>query len=211
MKDFTVSLNSNSVEICLRPSSRSPHSKLGGALFATGLLIATPCALLFLPGKNSRPSMWHDMVNATIGSSDFLVPVGILIFSSGLLGWLSFRWSTAAWPSDETLYCDHTALTISRIPYFDFGNRMWQTHSYLSRDIERFRFAVYASSRGTKIYGFRFVANGRRHKTLPGLEAPDAQKILKALQSFGVNVVLDNKLQKKVNKVLEERGRFPVI
>ena len=121
-------------------------------------------------------------------------------FVDGVLG------DAAAWPSEETLRCDHTTLTISRIPYLDFRNLKWNTKSYALRDIERFRFAIYASAKGSSKYGFRFRANGRRHKTLPGLEAPEAQNILKALQGFGIDVVLDDKLQKKVSEVLERRG-----
>jgi hypothetical protein len=117
-----------------------------------------------------------------------------------------FRWSTAAWPSNENLRCDHTTLTISRIPYLDFGNRTWKTKSYALRDIEKFRFAVYASAKGSSIYGFRFYGGDREHKILPGLEAPEAQNILKALQSFGVDVVVDDKLEKKVKEALEKRG-----
>jgi hypothetical protein len=202
MTDFTISIKQDSVEVRLHPSSRSPRAKLGGAIFSTSMVIIVACALLFLPGKHSRPSMWHDMSDATIGSSDFLVPLGILILGGGLLGWMSFRWSAAAWPSDETLHCDHTTLTISRIPYLDFRNRTWKTRSYALRDIEKFRFAIYASAKNSSIYGFRFRTNGRRHKTLPGLEAPEAQNILTALLRFGVDVVLDDQLQKKTDEAM---------
>ncbi len=206
MTDFTISIKQDSLEVRLHPTSRSPHAKLGGAIFSASMVVLVVCALLFLPGKHSRPNMWHDMSEAAIESSDFLVPLGILIVGGGLLGWMGFRWSAAAWPSDETLRCDHTTLTISRIPYLDFRNRTWKTRSYGLRDIEKFRFAVYASAKNSSIYGFRFRANGRRHKTLPELEAPEAQTILKALQGFGVDVVLDDKLQKKVDEALEKRG-----
>jgi len=153
--------------------------------------------------------MWQDISNASIESGSFLVPLGILIVGCGLLLWMGFRWSAAAWPSDETLRCDHTALTISRIPYLDFRNRTWKTKSYALRDIERFRFAIYASAKGSSIYGFRFRVNGQRYKTLPGLEAPEAQNIMKALQTFGIDVVLDDALQTKVTEALERRCSLP--
>jgi hypothetical protein len=204
--DFTISLKPDSVEIQLTPSANSPYAKLGGAIFIVSILIAGLCALLFLPGKHSRPNMWHDMSNASIGSSDLLVPLTLMILFVVFMAWLGFRWSAAAWPSDETLHCDHTALTISRIPYLDFLSRTWKTKTYTLRDIQKFRFAVYASAKGSSIYGFRFRANGRRHKTLPGLEAPEAQNILTALQRFGVDVILDDKLQKKIDEALKKRG-----
>jgi hypothetical protein len=206
LENFTISLKPDSAEIQLIPSANSPYAKLGGAIFIVSILIAGLCALLFLPGKHSRPNMWHDMSNASIGSSDFLVPLGLLTVVGGLLAWMGFRWSAAAWPSDETLHCDHTVLTISRIPYIDFRNHTWKTKSYALRDVEKFRFAVYASAKNSTICGFRFRANGRRHKTLPGLEAPEAQNILTALQRLGVDVVLDEKLQKKADEALKKRG-----
>jgi hypothetical protein len=206
MTDFTISITQDSVEVRLHPSSGSPHAKLGGAIFSSSMVIIVACALLLLPGKHNRPSMWHDMSAATTGSSDFLVPLTILILCGAFVAWFGFRWSAAAWPSDETLHCDHTALTISRIPYLDFRNRTWKTTSYAPRDMEKFRFAVYASAKNSSIYGFRFRANGRRHKTLPGIEAPEAQNILTALQRFGVDVVLDDKLQKKTAEALKKRS-----
>jgi len=206
MNDFTISISKDLVEVRLNPSASSPYAKLGGAIFSASMVIAVLCALLFLPGKQNRPSMWHDMSNARIESGDFLVPLTILIVCGGFIAWLGFRWSAAAWPSDETLLCDHTDLTISRVPYLDFRNRTWKTKSYPVRGIEKFRYSVYASAKGSSIYGFRFRANGREHKTLPGLEAPEAQSILKALQCLGVDAVLDNKLQKKADEALEKRG-----
>jgi hypothetical protein len=209
MEDFTISINRDSVDVRLDPSSRSPHAKLGGAVFIASVGIVVFCASLFLSGKNGSPSMWQDMSNASIESGSFLVPLGVLVVGCGLLLWMGFRWSAAAWPSDETLHCDHTTLIISRIPYLDFRNRAWKTKSYALRDIEQFRFAIYASGKGRSIYGFRFLVSGRRYKALPGLEAPEAQNIMKALQTFGIDVVLDNKLQKKVAAALERRGSWP--
>jgi hypothetical protein len=116
MTDFTISIKQDSVEVRLHPSSRSPYAKLGGAIFSASMVIIAVFALLFLPGKHTRPSMWHDMSDATIGSANFLVPLTILILVCVFVGWTGFRWSAAAWPSDETLHCDHKALTISRIP-----------------------------------------------------------------------------------------------
>jgi hypothetical protein len=206
MKDFTISINQDSVEVRLDPSSRSSHAKLRGAVYITCLSIVGSCVLLFLPGKDSSPNMWHDMSNANVESGSFLVPLGLLIGFCGLVMWMGFRWSAARWPSDETLRCDHIALTISRIPYLDFHNSNWKTKSFALRDIEQFRFDIYASAKRSSIYGFRFRVNGRRHKTLPGLEAPEAQDILKALQRLGIDVVLDDWLQIRVAEALRRRG-----
>jgi hypothetical protein len=210
MNDFTVSINKDFVEVRLQPSSRSPRAKLGGAIFSMSIVIVVLCALLFLPGKNNAPSMWQDMADANIESGSFQAALVMLIVVGVFLGWLAFRWSVAAWPSDENFHCDRTTLTISRVPYLDFRNRTWKTRSYALRDITKFRFAVYVSAKGSSIYGFCFYENDTGHKILPGLEAPEALNILKALQSFGVDVVLDDKLRKKAAKALEQRGNQSV-
>lgn len=205
--DFKISISKDAVEVRLQPSSRSPHGKLGGAIFVTVMVILVLCGALFLPVKDNRPSVWQGMSNATVESGVFWVPIGVLlIVCCGLVAWVGFWWSAGAWPSDERFYCDRTSLTISRIPYLDFANHTWKTQSYPLHDVEKFRFASYAALRGSVIYGLRFDENCREHKILPGLEAPEAQGILKALQSLGVDVVLDDKLQKKVAEALEERG-----
>ncbi len=204
--DFNISIKPDSVEVELNPSASSPYAKLGGAIFSVSMVILVLCALLFLPGKHNQPGMWHDMSNASIDSSDFLVPLTILLLGGVFIGWMGFRWSAAAWPSDETLRCDHTTLTTSRVPYLNFRNRKWKKKSYLVSDIKNLRFAVYASAKGSSIYGLRFRSDDGGHKILPGLEAPEAKEILTALQHLGVDVVLDDKLQKKAGEALEKRG-----
>jgi hypothetical protein len=204
--DFTISIKQDSVEVQLNPSASSPYAKLGGAIFIVSMLVLGLCALLFMPGKHNQPGMWHNMSNAVSTHQTSWFPSTLLVLFAVFMGWLGFRWSAAAWPSDETLRCDHTNLIISRVPYLDFRDRTRKTKSYLASDIENLRFAIYASAKNSSIYGFRFRANGKNHKTLPGLEAPEAQNILMALQRLGVDAVLDDNLQKKVGKALEKRG-----
>ena len=204
--DYAISIGKDEVEVRLQPSTRSPHAKLGGVIFVASIIVGVSGASLFLPGKHGSSSMWRGMMSAGSESGASWVLLGFLIVIAGFLAWLGFRWSEAAWPSDESFHCDMVALTISRVPYLDFANRRWRIRSYPLRDVQRFRYAVYAAIRGDAIYGFRFNENGNEHKILPGLEAPEAETILKALGSLGVAVVLDDKLQKKTAEALEKRG-----
>lgn len=204
--DFAISISKDAVEVRLQPSSRSPHGKLRGAIVAAAIVAGVPCAAVIVPGKHGAPSMWQEMSKSSIMSGSLWVLLVALIVLDGFLAWLCFRWSAAAWPSDEILRCDRTTLTISRVPYLDFSNRTWVTKSYALRDIRRMRFAVYASAKGMSMYGFRFETNGQEHKILPSLEAPEALSILKALQGLGVDAVVDDKLEKKVAETQEMRG-----
>src|SRR5579871_6786613 len=204
--DFTISVSKDAVEVRLQPSVRSPHGKLGGVIFVASMIVCVSAAALFLPGKQGSLSMWRFMMSDGPESVTFVALFAFLIVVIGLLAWLGFRWSAAAWPSDESFHCDRVTLTVSRVPYLDFNNRTWRTRSYPLPEIQRFRFGAYAAAKGTAIYGFRFNQNVNERKLLPGLEAPEAQSILRALQSFGIDVVLDDKLQKKVDEALEQRG-----
>lgn len=123
MDDISVSINKDSVEVRLDPSSRSPNAKLGGAVFIVSVGLVVLCAMLFIPGKHNGPSLFQNISGSGIESVEVLIPFGILIIGVGLTCWGGFWWSAAAWPSDETLHCDETILTISRIPYLDFRNR----------------------------------------------------------------------------------------
>jgi len=49
------------------------------------------------------------------------------------------------------------------------------------------------------------LSTSKRQKALPGLEAPEAAEILKALTTLGADVVDDPKLSKKVETALSRR------
>jgi hypothetical protein len=89
-------------------------------------------------------------------------------------------------------------LTISKVPWLDIHNKHWDTRSYPLVDITKMRYQAIARSKGISIYGLRFIAAGRSQRVLPGLQPHEADKILKALKSFGVDVPDDPTLSRKV-------------
>ena len=148
--------------------------------------------------------MWHDLASAPADSSGFLVPVIGLVFFIGLFGWQGFRYARAAWASDETFHCDREAITISRIPWLNFSNRIWRTYTYPLTEVSAIRFAVIASAKGRQFWGLRFRADGRKW-VLPGLEAPEAKTILAGLKALGADVPDDPQLDKRIKQTLEMR------
>jgi hypothetical protein len=202
--DFSISITQDAVDVRYTPSATSPRGKLFGLIFIISMLILLACAELFLPGRHGTSSMWHDLARAPLGSASFLGPViGFGLFL-GLLGWQSVRYARAAWPSDETFHCDRTAITISRVPWLDFSNRIWRTHTYPLANVSKIRFAVIASAKGRQIWGLRFRADGRKW-ALPGLESPEAKPILSGLKALGADVPDDPKLEKRIKQTLEMR------
>jgi hypothetical protein len=198
--DFIISISVDAVDVRHDVSKEHPRAKLHGAIFGLISVIAVDVILLFIPGKHDTASMWQDMAKAPIGSSDFIVPLILLIAGAAFMGWVGFRWSMAAWPSDEVFRCDRENLTISRVPYLDFRNQKWVTKSYSLSSVKQLDFGAIASSKGSTISGIRFRIDGKRHKTLPGLEPPDAKRILEGLKALGANVPDDPKLDKRIKE-----------
>ena len=201
--DFSISITDKAVDVSYTPSVSNPRGKLFGFIFIIATLVVLACAILFLPGKHGNPSMWHDLTNASSGSSVVFISIGLMLFI-GLLGWWGFCYARAAWASDETFHCDREALTVKRVPWLDFSNRAWRTYTFPLAEVSAIRFAVIVSMRGAVYRGLRFRAHGRKW-VLPGLEAPEAKGILTGLRALGADVPEDPKLDKLIKKTLEMR------
>lgn len=144
--------------------------------------------------------MWSDLVNQPFGSSFAIGTVISLVLALSLITWQGIRYARAAWPSDETLLADDTAMTLSRVPWLDYSNSRWKTTVFPRAEVTGLRYSVIASAKGRAFYGIRFLAHGRRW-VLPDLPAVDAQRILKALQALGYDVPDDPKLQKRIDEL----------
>ena len=209
--DLNIELTDEAVDVKLNASAQRPNAKFGGFLFIICGILLMDAALLFFSGKSGQRSIWHNIASAK-SPSDWIAPMLILIGGTVSLAWMGFRWAGAAWPSDQHFHCDRTALTLARIPYLDFKSRRWNETSFLLADVSRIRFDAYASAKGDTIYGLRFRFQQTGHKALPGLEAPEAQKILLALQRLGADVIIDERLQKRVDEAVANRyGEQPSI
>jgi len=204
-KEFDIVITENSVDVRHDVSSESPKRRFYAGLFFLMLIILGACVLVLLPGKHGRPNMWHSLSSSPIDSADFIVPLSLVLIFVIWMSYVGTRWLLAAYPSDEALHCDRSTLTVSKVPWLDAGNTRWITRSYPLMDISRIRFGVIASAKGSHIYGIRFLAAGKKQKVLPGLEAPEAAEILKALTTLGADVVDDPKLSKKVERALCRR------
>ncbi len=192
--DFNFEINERLVSV--RLNGTSPRGRFWAFIF---FFIALPalgtCALLFLPGRNGSPSMWQDLSSS---GPDIFACI-LLLSAPPFMLLLIWRYAVSAYPSDEVFRCDGSTLTISKVRWFDFQNNdNWSTRSYALPEIETMRYKAIASARATSIYGLWFKAGGRIERVLPGLEPREADKILKAVKRFGVNVPDDPKLLRKL-------------
>jgi hypothetical protein len=187
-EEFEVEVTSQSVNVRLNASRKSPRGRFYWAAFFVALWMAALCLLVFASGKHGEPGMWHDFATYPLNSSGFIVPLLILLGCSALMALISWRYVVMAYPSDETFSCDRSTLTISKVRWLDMHNKEWRTRSYPLREITRLKYRSVATAKGGTVYGLRFEAEGRSERVLPGLGTHDAGKILKAVKSFGVNV-----------------------
>lgn len=198
---FEIVADENLVDIRLNVS---PHSRFYASTFFIAIGVIGVCGVLFLPGKNGNPSMWHDLSSSPVNSGDFIFPLVLLLAFPILMTLLLRRYVVSAYPSGETLRCDRSTLTISKVRWLDIHNKRRDTHSYQLTDIFDIRYQAIAYARGTSIYGLHFIAQGRTQRILPGLTAREADKILKALKALGADVPDDPTLWKKL---AEERWK----
>ena len=154
--DFSISVTADAVDVRHTPSVGEPRAKPFGFVFNIVMILALASAVLFVPGKHGAPSMWHDSANASSVLPVVFTIIGFALFV-GLFGWQGTRYARAAWPSDETFHCDRQAITISRVPWLDFSNRIWRTYTYPLTEVSVIRFAVIASAKGRSFWGHVFL------------------------------------------------------
>jgi hypothetical protein len=172
--------------------------RLYASIFFIAMLILMLCGLLFLSGKNDSPSMWDGLSSSPVNSEGFIFPVMVLVSCVAFIVLLSWRYVISAYPADETFYCDGRTLTISKVRWLDFTNKHWDTRSYTLASLQEVSYDRIARLRGTSIYGLRVIAEGKTQRVLPGLKPREADKILRPLKAFGVDVIDDSTLLKKL-------------
>ncbi len=177
-------------------------------IFFSILCLVLDAALLFLPGKNGRPSVWHDFTTRPISTDGFIWLFMVIIGLPGFLALLTHRYAWAAFPSDQTLQCDSKTLTYSRVRWFDFTNKDWITCTYAVSELAEFQYRSLGSSKGTSIYGLTFLAEGKVRRALPGLKPHQADRVLKGLKSLGADVPDDLVLKKKLEDEAASLGQY---
>src|SRR6185312_2520732 len=103
---------------------------------------------------------------------------------------LVFQAIRSLFPSGEALRCDHENLVIGRIPWMNFQGK-WAYNSFPVPDVKQMQFtAIRPGSRGGGT-GLMFIAGGKKYEVFPGLESPEASRILDALSALHVDILRD--------------------
>jgi len=186
-QEFHLEVTDQSVCARLKVSGKTRFYALA---FSAGFTVLLTCVLLFAPGKQGRPSSWHDRTTSYFLLLSF--PLSVVL--------LTGRYVRLAYPSDEVFRADRSSLSISRVRWLDVHNKRWEERHFPLAEVREIRYRSLARLRGASIYGLLFISDGEKCRVLPGLKPDDAEQILLALKSFGANVpdnpVVPNKLKK---------------
>jgi hypothetical protein len=203
-QNLQIDIDDQSVSVRLDVSKYSPHRRFCVCIFYIALLALAVCVLLFAPLVDGAPSMWQDLSTYPVNSGTSILALVVLVGSPLLIFLLLRRYMVFAYPSDETFRCDRATVTVSRVRWFDFNNKHWDTRSYALGEIGNLRYEAIAEAKWVSIYGLRFSAGGGTQRVLPGLKPRDADKILKALKVFGVDIPDDPESLKKLAEDAED-------
>lgn len=184
--DLTITNDS----VSARLQGNSGRTRLYALAFFFALTILGLCLLLFLPGKNGSPSIWHSRSASYFTVLTF--PLFIFV--------LTKRYVRLAYPADETFRCDRSTMSIAKVRWLDFRDSHWNPASFPLAEVRGIRYRVLVAMRGTAIYGLRFKVGGKTLRVLPWLKAADAERILLALKSFGADVPDDPVVPSKLKE-----------
>jgi hypothetical protein len=122
---------------------------------------------------------------------------GILVLVASI--GLSALWRY--WRGRESLNCTSESVTLVRIA----RGKVRGTRIFPRESVKCVRFGAVAFSRYGSINGLVFDAAGKKIKTLPHVESPEAQTILREFDRFGYDVIHDIGMPMLVEMALERR------
>jgi hypothetical protein len=189
---FDIEITDTSVKVKNKPRSLSQK-----------LMTALPALLLgiFMLVK-ALPLFSSILAAAKVNIWSWFAFLVLIVFGARLI-FFSMR---ALFPVGESLVCDADTLTIGRIPDYVFTGR-WTYQNFSTKDIHQLKFTVVRTGRYGGTMGLEFMVNGKKKKTLFGLEAPEANSILQGLSKLGIDTVHDPAMPMIVEMALERRER----
>jgi hypothetical protein len=203
---FDINVTSSEIHVKQDGSLQSGNSR--GAAGASAIFVS---AYLFvftvIIDKHGRPGLWHDIQTTPRLSFGFyfflLLFLGIIV----ICGYLVLIGVRLFFPAGEELQCDKTTFTYSKIPWVSLRGR-WKRRSFPVTDVSELMYGVTTPGdpeKGTEDeYGLSFYVGDKEYKIFAGLEADDADDIVKKLRVFGVDVIVNQDMAALVDKTLHQ-------
>jgi hypothetical protein len=198
------------------PQGGSSRSGAGVILILASLLLFARLLLLMLKGAHSMDRvpltftaklLSNFQVFDDTGFSFFralmaalTAGLGIAVIGTFIIGVRLF------FPGGEDLKCDSAILTYSKVPWISLRGG-WKTESFPVAAVCEMMYTAIVQANPQKdtraTFGLNFFVGNKEYKIFPGLEASDARDILKQLRSFGVDVIVNQDMEKLVAKATQ--------
>lgn len=105
---------------------------------------------------------------------------------------------------DNNIHCTRDSLEVITL----LKGKVKRRRAFPHQAVKKIRFGAVSISRYSATCGLIFEADGKKIKTLAGLESPEAQIILKELDSLGFDIVHDVGMPMMVEMALERRNSW---
>jgi hypothetical protein len=193
------------------PSSGSTRGMAGFWCILGSLLLLARLFLEVVRTLTDRHSSFdlHSLIAAASKARG--ATLVLLLFEAGLLipiGFLFLVGMRLFFPGGEQIQCDRTTFTYSKIPFVSLRGR-WKRTSFPVTDVSELMYGVIKfgdSSKNTPdTYGISFFARDKEYKAFAGLEAGDADEIVKQLRVLGIDVIVNQDMTKLIEAKSENR------
>ncbi|MFZ1086864.1 MAG: hypothetical protein WAN35_18015 [Terracidiphilus sp.] len=186
LQGYEINITANSVDVKRDNSTRSNKAVVLPGSFA--MLFPVYCILwsTWIMLKTDRWGYpgWQQLTNNSKDYSflfhfSFLFPV--VLFTGFSIYCLLF--GLRCWfPMGEKLHCDRSTFIVSKIPWINFRGE-WKTRSFHLYDVSQIQFIVGR--------GICFVVDDKKEYLFPGIDFPEANRILRGLKKLGIGVYHD--------------------
>jgi hypothetical protein len=167
------------------------------------LIALSICCVYFAVFRHGRgPNIQDLLAELRPGKRGFVINLVALAYCSLIEVFILAYGVRYLLPFGERLHADRSNLTWSRISWLSFGNR-WVTRSVPVTEVVRASYAIVYKSKG--IHGILIETYGEPWKSFWGIEAPEANRILRALKGLGVNIQRDPEMRESIRETLRDR------
>jgi hypothetical protein len=167
------------------------------------LIALSICCVYFAVFHHGRGPNIQDLVaELHPGKRGFVINLVVLAYCSLIEVFILAYGVRHLLPFGERLHADRTNFTWSRIRWLSFGQR-WTTRSIPISEVVRASYAIVYKSKG--VHGILIETYGDNWKTFWGIEAPEANRILRGLKGLGVNIQHDPEMRESIRETLRDR------
>jgi hypothetical protein len=203
MRNYEVHVRADSVDAKWDNSDRPLWFRVLGCAALIGAEALVVYYWLIRPDRNGYSTWWrlvHEpLVFAFLRETAIPAVLGLAVWS-----FLALYGIRSLLPCGEKLHCDHSELSVAKIPWFSLWGQ-WSSRTFPVSEVSRAELADWPADRRNIVYLIRFWVCGFEEKALRGIQASEGYRVLKGLKAMGVGVRLDPDTRWLVQQDIRDR------